>query len=156
MFFRTSKEKYVRSLNLKNRHKKRFLYLIKEPCSNVVKVYLWIIFTLLGIIYFLLTEEIYGAVLGFVTGIPAWLMAERLRGFYKIGITKNLKRRLTAINNGNARTVYYIYYRMTDDVQKVETEVHRKLKKVRKDGEWFHLWIWQVWWLKWKYFRGSD
>jgi len=153
MFFRRKTEDYVKTLNTENRHSRRFLYLIKEPCSNIIKIYLWIILILLGIIYFMWSGDIYGVVFGLIAGIPFWLLAERVRGVYKIGITKNLKSRLSQINNGNARKVYYVYYKMFDKASTTEKQIHNQLDKARLEGEWFHLWFWQVWWLWIRYFR---
>ena len=153
MFFRRKTEDYIKSLNLENRKSRRYLYLIKEPCSVIIKIYFWIILLLLGVIYFLFYGEIYGIVFGFIAGIPSWLLAERVRGVYKIGITKNLKSRLSQLNTGNARQVYYVHYKMFDQASTTEKKIHNQLGKTRLEGEWFHLWFWQVWWLWFRYYR---
>ncbi len=135
------------------RYTRRFLYLIKEPCSVYTKVYLWIIAVQLGVIYHLLFDYSSAIVIGALGGIPLWLAAERLLGYYKIGITNHLKRRLTAINNGNARRVYYKFVKRIDEAGVVEKKIHKELAKNRKEGEWFYLWFWQVWVLWLRYFR---
>ena len=154
MFFRRKTEDYIKTLNLnQNSNSRRFVYLIKEPCGALLKIYLWIILVLLGVIYFMWSGDIYGIVFGFILGIPFWLLAERVRGVYKIGITKNLKSRLSQINNGNARKVYYVHYKMFDEASVTEKKLHDIFGKSRMEGEWFHLWFWQVWWLWLRYFR---
>jgi len=139
--------------NRNTRHSRRFLYLIKEPGNVYTKVYLWIISLQLGIIYHLIFDYRLAIIIGALAGIPMWLFAERTVGYYKIGITNHLKRRLTAINNGNARRVYYKFVKRIDEAGVVEKKIHKELKKNRKDGEWFYLWFWQTWILWWRYFR---
>ena len=136
-----------------NNSTKRFLYLIKEPCGVFIKILLWIICIQMGGMVYLITGHRFAIVVGCIIGIPVWILANRSVGYFKIGITSNLKRRLTEINNGNARVVYYVAQKKLDGAGTIEKRIHQRLDKKRRDGEWFRLWFWQVWWLKWRYFR---
>jgi len=135
-----------------NTGKSQYLYLMKEPCSLVVKILLWIISLLIGIILHLRSGSNLCVLFGVLGGIPLWIISESFMGYFKVGITKNLDRRLTEVNNGNARNIYYAANRRRNDAAEKEKEIHRKYSKQRKDGEWFGLYFWQVWWLRIRYY----
>ncbi len=134
------------------KHSRRYLYLMKEPCDVFVKSLLWIVVFQLGFLVYYITDQIWAVGVGTFAGIPLWLLAERSVGYFKIGVTKDLKARLTAVNNGNARKIYYVHVKELNEAGVVEKKIHHKYTKKRRDGEWFKLWFWQVWWLKIRYF----
>lgn len=129
-----------------------YLYLIKEPAGHLPKILIWIILIQLGIIIYLLYNIPIAVLIGMIAGVPMWLIIERSFGLFKVGITNNPKRRLTAINNGNARTVYYCKLKARDDAAVIEKKIHRAYKKRRKDGEWFRFWFWEIWLITWRYY----
>lgn len=129
-----------------------YLYLIKEPAGHLPKILIWIILIQAGIIVWLLYGHSLAILIGMLAGIPMWLIIERSVGLFKVGITNNPKQRLTAINNGNARSVYYCKLKAREDARVVEKEIHRLFKKRRKDGEWFRFWFWEIWLLHWRYY----
>jgi len=58
---------------------------------------------------------------------------------YKIGYTKNLKKRLTELNTGNPGELKIIKTHKSLIGLKIETIVHRYLKTNKIKGEWFKL-----------------
>lgn len=55
----------------------------------------------------------------------------------KIGITKNIKTRLKNIRNGNPNNVQIYHIEEREDALIVEQEMKKKLKKYKKNGEWY-------------------
>lgn len=131
---------------------RRYLYLIKEPFDFAKKVMLVIITIQAGIIAYLYTLDQRWLITIGIICVFVWYITEWFYGIYKIGITSNLKSRLSAINNGNARNVFYVYTKEIDKAGKVESKIHKRFKQNRKEGEWFALWIWEVFYLKIRYF----
>ncbi len=132
--------------------KTQYLYLMKEPCSRIVKILLWFICFLIGIIVSQESGEFMCVIFGIMAGVPIWFLAESSVGYFKIGITKNPDRRLTEVNNGNARNIYYVSKVKRNDAKEIETLIHRKYKNQRRDGEWFNLYFWQIWWIRFRYY----
>jgi hypothetical protein len=55
----------------------------------------------------------------------------------KIGISKNPKQRLTAVQTGFPHKLEIIKTQETDDARKLERELHKALADFRLHGEWF-------------------
>jgi len=132
--------------------KTQYLYMMKEPCSRIIKILMWLICLLIGIIWNLRSGEFMCVIFGVIAGVPLWFFAESAVGYFKIGITINPDRRITEVNNGNARQIYYVAKVKRNNDQEIETKIHRKYKKQRRDGEWFNLYFWQIWWIRLRYF----
>ena len=58
---------------------------------------------------------------------------------YKIGITKNLKRRLKEFSTGNPENIKIVYFIETIHYQSLEKHLHEIFKEYRTSGEWFSL-----------------
>lgn len=125
---------------------------MKEPCGTLVKALIWVISLETGIIAYYLTGYWWTVLIGVIAGIPLWIIAETSVGYYKVGITNDIHDRITAVNNGNAREIYYVSYKMKSDAAAVENKIHKEFDCKRQDGEWFSLWFWQVWIMRLKYF----
>lgn len=131
---------------------RRYLYLIKEPFDLAKKIMLCIINLLSFVLAFYFFDDVRFLITAILSTILVWVISEWIYGTYKIGITANLKSRLSAINNGNARNVFYVYTKRINKAGVVETKIHKRYKSTRKGGEWFGLWFWQVFYLKLRYF----
>jgi len=60
-------------------------------------------------------------------------------GFYKIGITKNLTKRLKTLQTGNAECLHLVDSFKSDYASTIEAALHRKYKQYRVNGEWFNI-----------------
>lgn len=132
---------------------RRYLYLIKEPVSPSLKFLLSLLIIETSFIVYLLYGEILVMYLSVPLVVLGWWFANWFYGIYKIGITQNLDARLTAINNGNAREVYYVFKKEIDRAGEIETKIHRNYTRKRRSGEWFALYFWQIAWIWMRYFR---
>lgn len=135
-----------------NDKSRRYLYLIKEPFDLAKKIMLVVITVQAGIIAFLYTNDQRWVYTVAIVSVFVWFATEWCYGIYKIGITSNLTSRLRAINNGNARKVFYVYTKEINKAGRVESKIHKRFTQNRKEGEWFALWIWEVFYLKIRYF----
>jgi len=62
--------------------------------------------------------------------------------FYKIGVTKDLEKRLSAINNTSPYRCYILYkieFKERKKAFELESKVHNKFDNKRLNGEWFEL-----------------
>ena len=60
-------------------------------------------------------------------------------GFYKIGITNNINKRIKQLSNGSPLGVEKIAEFQSNDAKKTESLIHDKLNEQRRNGEWFEL-----------------
>jgi len=60
------------------------------------------------------------------------------KNIYKIGITKDIKKRLNSFTTGNA-FVEMIASRRFNNYKMVEKEIHKKMSKNRYKNEWFYI-----------------
>ena len=58
-------------------------------------------------------------------------------GLYKIGISKNPKRRLAELQTGNGEKLKIIHLFETDHPITLETALHNRYLHISKRGEWF-------------------
>lgn len=63
----------------------------------------------------------------------------RTNEFYKIGITKNLSKRVKQLQTGNSEKIELICSYESDYAKKIEKTLHNKYASVKKTGEWFTL-----------------
>ncbi|MBK8442026.1 MAG: GIY-YIG nuclease family protein [Sphingobacteriales bacterium] len=136
-----------------NFQSRRYLYLIKESVGVSMRVLLLLLLIETAYLAYLLSEEIYIMFIAPAAAIVLWWFSTWVYGIYKIGITNNLEQRLTAINNGNVRRVYYVFVKKIDRAGEVEQKIHDHFDAQRRNGEWFVLWFWEVAWLWLRYFR---
>jgi len=59
--------------------------------------------------------------------------------YYKIGITRNLSKRINQMEIGVPLELKVISYFIIDNAYEVEQALHRKFFKLRKKREWFEL-----------------
>jgi len=62
--------------------------------------------------------------------------------YLKIGKTKNIKSRFSALQTGNPNKLYlsgYILCKTSKEAFKVERTLHKKFKKYHKHGEWYDI-----------------
>lgn len=59
------------------------------------------------------------------------------RGYYKIGITNNIKGRIKAFETTSPLGIKKIYSNEVDSTRALETIIHNKYDKQRRNGEWF-------------------
>lgn len=60
-------------------------------------------------------------------------------GFYKIGITYNVNKRIKQLSNGSPLGVEKIAEFQSNDAKKTESLLHGKFAEQRRNGEWFEL-----------------
>lgn len=58
---------------------------------------------------------------------------------YKIGVSKNPKKRIKSLNTGNSAKLVLVSMFETKYAYKIERTLHRKYSYMRKHGEWFDL-----------------
>jgi len=58
---------------------------------------------------------------------------------YKIGFSKEPKKRLKQLQTGSSEVMELVYEVECDNVSKVESSLHRYYDSKRKNGEWFAL-----------------
>lgn len=67
-----------------------------------------------------------------------YILVEKNKGGFKIGVTNDLKKRIRNIQTGNSDNIYCYYYQERDDAYYVETLVKKAFKKYNTHGEWFY------------------
>jgi hypothetical protein len=60
-------------------------------------------------------------------------------GFIKVGIGKNPKQRMKALQTGSTAKLKIIYEREVEFASKIENVLHRHFKEQQVHGEWFDL-----------------
>lgn len=60
-------------------------------------------------------------------------------GFYKIGISGNLKSRMSQINSSTPFNIEFITAKKFKDAKSIETQLHHLFEDKRVKGEWFSL-----------------
>lgn len=90
-----------------------------------------------GIVYSegIFTEKIFFDEIGEKAGV--YVIRIQNTNKYKIGITKNLKRRIKQFSTGNPENIKIDYFIATERYKTLETELHEKFKTHRISGEWF-------------------
>ena len=58
---------------------------------------------------------------------------------YKIGLTSNLKQRISSLSNQNPFEIKLITAIENNDIYKLESELHKKFADKNIKGEWFEL-----------------
>ena len=56
---------------------------------------------------------------------------------YKIGVSKNPKKRIKELNTGNSAELVLVEMYESEIAYKIEKTLHRKYSYMRKHGEWF-------------------
>ena len=62
-----------------------------------------------------------------------------IENYYKIGITKNLEKRLKSLNNASPTGIEVVYQLESENVRKLEKDIHELLKGYNSNLEWFKL-----------------
>ncbi len=83
------------------------------------------------------TEQIYFDDLGHLSGV--YIIRIQNTDKYKIGITKDLQRRIKQFKTGNPDNIKIDYFIATENSRKLEKTLHSKFKEHRIGGEWFIL-----------------
>lgn len=68
-----------------------------------------------------------------------YLIKDNYNNVYKIGVTKNLNKRIKSLQTGNVCELKLIYSFKTDYPYRLETMLHNSLKQYREYNEWFNL-----------------
>lgn len=68
-----------------------------------------------------------------------YLIQSLEEGYYKIGISKNPKKRLKQLQTGNSSELKLIYSYPSEYANKIEKSLHGLLSHCKKEGEWFEL-----------------
>ena len=66
-----------------------------------------------------------------------YLIQSKETGHYKIGISKNPKKRIQQLNTGNSSKLKLIHVFETEYPFKLETALHNRYSHIIKYGEWF-------------------
>jgi predicted GIY-YIG superfamily endonuclease len=73
-----------------------------------------------------------------------YLLKEDENQYYKIGISKNTKRRIKQLQTGSAGEISLHNEFISDYASKIEKALHRKYNTYKVKGEWFNLTLEQV------------
>lgn len=68
-----------------------------------------------------------------------YLIQETENGYYKIGVSKNPKKRVKQLNTGNSSMLKLVMSYESEIANKIEKTLHRKYSHLSKEGEWFDL-----------------
>lgn len=68
-----------------------------------------------------------------------YLIQDIYNNTYKIGVTKNLEKRIKALQTGNTCELKLVESFKTDYPYRLETMLHRSLEQYREKNEWFSL-----------------
>ena len=68
-----------------------------------------------------------------------YLIHDIYNNTYKIGVTKNLEKRIKALQTGNSTKLDLIMTYETEYPFRLETMLHRKFEQYRENNEWFGL-----------------
>ena len=68
-----------------------------------------------------------------------YLIRSKETGDYKIGISKNPKKRLKQLQTGNSSELELLEIFETEYAHKVEKALHNLFSHAKKEGEWFEL-----------------
>lgn len=60
-------------------------------------------------------------------------------GYYKIGITTNIDKRISDLQTGNPFLIQLVFFKIINDASALESELHKKYKNKNVLGEWFWL-----------------
>lgn len=60
-------------------------------------------------------------------------------GYYKIGITTNINKRISDLQTGNPFLIQLVFFKIVNDASDLESELHKKYKNKNVLGEWFWL-----------------
>jgi hypothetical protein len=60
-------------------------------------------------------------------------------GYYKIGITTNIDKRILELQTGNPFLIQLVFFKIVNDASALESELHKKYKNKNVSGEWFYL-----------------
>lgn len=99
-----------------------------------------------GYIYFLKAEGFYG-------------IFSPIFGRYKIGLSNNVQRRLKELNGQQAPCpIKLLHYIEVNNMNQVETKLHKQYKPSRKHGEWFDFFVWELplVWLQYQHFARAS
>lgn len=69
----------------------------------------------------------------------SYLYLLHCEGFYKIGITKNPKKRMSELQVGNPFKINPIGFYKTKDAEGLECTIHNTFRFVNVSGEWFKI-----------------
>jgi predicted GIY-YIG superfamily endonuclease len=72
-------------------------------------------------------------------GKPGYIYIVECEGLYKIGITKNVKKRISGMTTGNPFEIQVIKARIVQACRENEKMMHNKFRCKNKSGEWFDL-----------------
>lgn len=61
------------------------------------------------------------------------------KGIYKIGVAKNVERRLKQLQTGNPEPIILVSKFKSERAYKIESILHRRYSLNRIEGEWFYL-----------------
>lgn len=68
---------------------------------------------------------------------PSQLYVVSCNGLFKIGVTKDIERRIKTLQTGNAHEIKLEYIEERNQPYKIERYLHRVFDKHRIKGEWF-------------------
>lgn len=68
-----------------------------------------------------------------------YLIQSLENGYYKIGVSKNPKKRIKQLKTGNSSKLKLIETYKSDLANKIEKSLHHRYSHLKKEGEWFEL-----------------
>jgi len=68
-----------------------------------------------------------------------YLIQSLENGFYKIGVSKNPKKRIKQLQTGNPVTLKLITVFKTEYPYQIESFLHKRFSHCHREGEWFEL-----------------
>lgn len=68
-----------------------------------------------------------------------YLIQSLEEGYYKIGVSKNPKKRIKQLQTGNSSELKLIHSYPSEYAHKIEKAIHNLLKHCKKEGEWFDM-----------------
>lgn len=68
-----------------------------------------------------------------------YLIKNTEESYYKIGVSKDPKKRIKELNTGNSAELVLVEMYESELAYKIERTLHRKYSYMRKHGEWFDL-----------------
>ena len=68
-----------------------------------------------------------------------YLIQSLEEGYYKIGVSKNPKKRIKQLQTGNSSELKLIYSYPSEYANKIEKALHGQLSHCKKECEWFEL-----------------
>lgn len=74
-----------------------------------------------------------------ITDHPGFVYLIYANQLYKIGYSKNPKRRISAMQSSHALPITTICVIRTETMRSLESELHKRFAAKRMSGEWFHL-----------------